>query len=56
METKVNRVLMGFGLLAGLALGVGNPGGSIALAFAGAASAWLLRHGFLQRKGACQRP
>ncbi|NMG33221.1 hypothetical protein GRF61_01995 [Azoarcus sp. TTM-91] len=55
METKVNRVLMGFGLLAGLALGVGNPGGAIALAVAGAGATWLLRNGFLQRKEACQR-
>ncbi|MDO9597028.1 MAG: hypothetical protein Q7J47_04840 [Azoarcus sp.] len=43
MEPKINRLLMGCGLLAGLMLGTGNAGGAIALTLAGVAGAWLLR-------------
>jgi len=43
MEPKINRLLMSFGLLAGLMLGTGNTGGAIAMALAGATGAWLLR-------------
>ncbi|MDD2874140.1 MAG: hypothetical protein RBT39_05190 [Azoarcus sp.] len=43
MALKINRLLMGFGLLAGLMLGIGNTGGAITIALAGATGAWLLR-------------
>lgn len=43
MTPKINQLLMGSGMLAGLLLGTGNIGGAITLALAGAAGAWLLR-------------
>ena len=42
MKVSVNRVLMGFGLLAGLSMGIGYTGGGIALVLAGAAGAWMI--------------
>lgn len=45
MEPKINRVLMGGGLLAGLMLATGNAGAAIALTLAAAAGAWLMRTG-----------
>lgn len=43
MTPRINQLLMGFGLLAGLLLGTGNTGGGVAMAIAGAAGAWLVR-------------
>lgn len=43
MTPGINKMLMCFGLLAGLLLGTGNAGGAAAMAVAGAAGAWLLR-------------
>lgn len=45
MESKLSRSLMGLGLVAGLLIGIGLPGGGAALAMAGAAAAWGLRTG-----------
>lgn len=45
MEPKINRVLMGMGLLAGLLIGVGYIGGAIVVVIAAATTAWLLRSG-----------
>lgn len=43
MKSSIDRLLLGFGLLAGLMLGTGHAGGGIALMMAGAACAWLSR-------------
>lgn len=48
MESKVTRSLMGLGLLAGSMIGLGLPGGGVALMLAGVASVWLLRSGNLE--------
>ncbi|MBS0542160.1 MAG: hypothetical protein JSR40_00270 [Proteobacteria bacterium] len=45
MEPKINRVLMGMGLLAGLLIGVGHIGGAIVVVIAAATTVWLLRSG-----------
>lgn len=43
MESKINRVMMGLGLVAGLMIGTGHAGGGMALAVAAGAAAWLTR-------------
>lgn len=45
MESKLTQSLMMLGLLAGSMIGAGLPGGGVALAMAGIATAWLLRSG-----------
>ncbi|MFC5771266.1 hypothetical protein [Thauera sinica] len=43
MEPKINRVLMGLGLLAGLLIGVGHSGGAMVVVITAATAVWLLR-------------
>jgi len=45
MKTGVDRLLVFFGVLAGLALGAGQPGGAVVLALAAVGGAWLRRSG-----------
>lgn len=45
MELRIERVLMGLGLMAGLLIGTGHTGGGLAIVVAGAAAAWMLRAG-----------
>lgn len=43
MEPKINRLLMGLGLIAGLLIGAGHIGGGAGLVIAAATAVWLLR-------------
>lgn len=43
MEPKINRVLMGMGLLAGLLIGVNYNGGATVVVVTAATTVWLLR-------------
>lgn len=43
MQTITSRVLLALGLLAGLMIGTGHPGGALAVAVAAGAGIWLAR-------------
>ena len=51
MELRVERVLTGLGLMAGLLIGTGHTGGGLAMVVAGTAAAWMLRAGKLGPDG-----
>ncbi|NLF54336.1 MAG: hypothetical protein GX576_08075 [Thauera phenolivorans] len=45
MELRIERVLTGLGLFAGLLFGTGHAGGGVAVVVAGMAMAWMQRVG-----------
>jgi hypothetical protein len=49
MKTISSRSLMAFGLLAGLMIGTGHPGGGLAVAVAAVAGVWMARAEALRR-------
>lgn len=51
MELRIERVVMGLGLLAGLLFGTGHAGGGVAVVVAGMAVAWMQRLGDANHDG-----
>ena len=49
MQTITSKVLLALGLLAGLMIGTGHPGGALAVAIAAAAGIWMARADSVRR-------